>query len=65
MAADKIRDSCLIKLGYTVLRFNDYDVLTQTESVVDAISRDCSIRERFSLNPSFPRRDTKSSPIGK
>ena len=37
VAADKIRDKYLSDCGFKVLRFNDYEVLTNTNGVVENI----------------------------
>jgi len=37
IAADKIRDQYLQDCGLTVLRFNDYDVLTNISGVVESV----------------------------
>ncbi|HEY8565776.1 MAG TPA: DUF559 domain-containing protein [Beijerinckiaceae bacterium] len=34
---DQVRDACLRSRGYTVLRFWNHDILTNTDSVIDTI----------------------------
>lgn len=47
---DGVRDSTLKKLGYVILRFNDYDALVNTEGVVEKIAD--RVRSIVPKNPS-------------
>ena len=57
---DALRDDALQKLGLTILRFNNRQVLMETENVLHKIYN-CLIEniDQISPSPSFPKRGTK------
>ena len=57
---DKQRDEALQKLGLTILRFDNKQVLKETESVLQKIYEYViESTNQISPNPSFPKRGTK------
>jgi very-short-patch-repair endonuclease len=56
---DKIRDTALVALGLTVMRFNSSEVLKETSVVADVIYRRIAdfLNSEISLNPPFSKGD--------
>jgi len=59
---DQIRSAYLATLGLRVLRFNNTEVIKDTDAVVESI---LEILGKISLNPSFSKRDKPSSTMGR
>lgn len=60
---DAVRSDLLAAYGYAVLRFWDNDVLQRTESVLDAIWRECEARARKNENGPRVTSGATSAPL--
>ena len=58
--ADKIRDDFLQGCGFKVLRYNDYEVLTNTNGVVENIMENMNKSSILPEGPSLKRREIRS-----
>jgi very-short-patch-repair endonuclease len=60
-AADKTRDGFLQGCGFKVLRYNDYEVLTNIEGVVENILENINKGLILPGGPSLKRREIRST----